>query len=205
MTSSLYSPAGNFDDVTGWVVDTSLAVCLQVADWTAGFLDLTVASSKQLRISPTAYSREFLPQLNPQNLQLWDEIADRDTAILPDDFIGDEYPKVQAIIRESRRCGRAISRADAEGIYLARLHNFVLLTGDYRQARIANSNGVNVVHKFTVLERMANDGILPTPRLCAGLMQLIDYSHTNGPCALSDDQRNRLQEIYRQQCLANAA
>ena len=208
---------GNISDLLNadrLVIDTSVAVCLDVAGWTDEFIRFTTTQistltgePQQLRISPTAYSEsdyEFRMRLTTA-LDIWDDLVTGNPDTVPVGFTGQELQDIRAIIRMSRHSGRAISRADAEGVYLAGLHNSVLLTGDNQQAQVANSNGVTAIHKFTILENMARNAALPIPQLCAGLVRLIANSHSNHPCALSDHHRAILQAIHRQRCFVNHA
>ena len=208
--SRVFGSMADLNNANGWIVDTSVAVCLQVASWTAEFLAWQVAQpyAPQIRIAPTAYSNgedpdEFSEQLDADHQEIWRSAADGSPGITSEPFTGDDRQAVQNIIRASRSSGRSISRADAEGIHLAKQSNFALLTGDNRQAEIAINNGVTVVHRATVLEYMADTSIMPLTRLCAGLLQTIANSFPGCPCALPDARRARLEEIYRQKCPAN--
>lgn len=205
-----YGGYNDFAKATGFVVDTTLAVCLEVADWTDDFIrsitgrsDAVGDKPRRLLLSPTAYQNspnEFPGKLTT-DYALWADLIASDPGVLPGDFGTTERDAIRGIIRQSRRSGRAISRADAEEVYLAGLHGFVLLTGDNRQAEIAVANGVTAVHKFTALEYMANVAELPNARRCAGLASLIANSNRGQPCGLPPSYQNRLREIRRQKCL----
>ncbi len=205
---------GNISDLLNadrLVIDTSVAVCLDVAGWTDEFIRSTTTQistltgePQQLRISPTAYSesdREFRAHVTTA-LDIWDDLVTGNPDTVPVGFTGQELQDIQAIIKMSRHTGskQKISRADAEGVYLAGLHNSVLLTGDNQQAQVANSIGVTAIHKFTILENIARNAALPILQLCAGLVRLIANSHSNHPCALSDHHRDALQEIHHHKC-----
>lgn len=205
-----YGSYNDFANATGFIVDTTLAVCLEVADWTDDFIrsitgrsDAVEDKPSRLLLSPTAYQNspnEFPGKLTA-DYDLWADLVARDPRVLPGDFGIAERAAIQGIIRRSRQSGRAISRADAEEIYLAGLHGFVLLTGDNRQAEIAVANGVTAVHKFTALEYLANAAALPNARRCAGLDLLIAHSNSDQPCGLPPSYQNRLREIRRLRCL----
>lgn len=207
-----YAGIHDIQNANGWIIDTSAAVCLQIAEWTEGFLasPVTLPDRPKLRIAPSAYGHseernEFAEQLDPNNLQFWETMADAHPHITSAPFSGDSRQAVQDIIRASRRDGRSISRADAEGIFLAKQHGFVLVTGDNRQAEIAVHNAVTVVHKGIMLEYLAGICILPITQICHGLCRLISKSIPNSPCSLPDSYRVRLQEIYQQKCLDASA
>ena len=168
------------------------------------FARLAGGEPRRLLLSPTAYQNpnEF-PGKVAGDYDLWAALVASDPGVLPGDFGTTESEAIQGIIRQSRRHGgRKISRADAEEVYLAGWHGFVLLTGDNRQAEIAAANSVTAVHKFTALEYLANAAALPNARLCDGLALLIANSNRDQPCALPPDYQNRLQQIRRQRCRA---
>lgn len=205
-----YGSYNDFANATGFVVDTTLAVCLEVADWTDEFIRSITGRSevagdkpRRLLLSPTAYqnSASEFPGKLTADYALWADLIASDPGVLPGDFGTTERDAIRGIIRQSRRSGRTISRADAEEVYLAGLCGFVLLTGDNRQAEIAVANGVTAVHKFTALEYLANAAALPNARRCAGLDLLIAHSNSDQPCALPPSYQNRLREIRRLRCL----
>lgn len=192
------------ENASGWVIDTSVAVCLQIAEWTEAFLALP--HCPELRVAPSAYgdgenNDEFTKQLDPNNLAFWESAADLYPVLTSVPFAGDSRRKIQDIIKASRRGGgRSLSRADAEGIFLAQQHDFVLVTGDHRQIEIAVQNGVTVIHRGVMLEYLGNARISPVRILCSGLSRLISKSLPNCPCALPPSYRTRLEEIYQRQC-----
>ena len=205
--SLTYGDMHDVHDANGWIIDTSVAVCLQTAQWTQAFLELPVASHDcpEIRVAPSAFGSggarsELSEQLDPNNLELWETAADAYPAIVSGPFSGTDRQEVQNIIKASRRGGRSISRVDAEGVFLAKQHDFVLVTGDNRQAEIAAHNGVTVAHKGVMLEYLATICISPMMTLCSGLFQLISNSLPGDPCAMPDSYRNRLVEIHQQQC-----
>ena len=212
MMSPHYGSDNDFANASGFVVDTSLAVCLEVAGWTDDFIrsitgrpEAVGDKPRRLLLSPTAYqnSASEFPRKLTTDYALWADLIASDPSVLPGAFGTTEGVAIQGIIRQSHRNnGRKISRADAEEVYLARLHGFVLLTGDNRQAEIAVANGVIAVHKFTALEYLTNAAALPDARRCAGLASLIANSNRDQPCALPPNYQNRLREIRRQRCLA---
>ena len=206
-----YGRYNDFANASGFVVDTSLVVCLEIAGWTDDFIrsitgrpEAVGDKPRRLLLSPTAYqnSASEFPRKLTTDYALWADLIASDPSVLPGAFGTTEGVAIQGIIRQSRQSGRAISRADAEEVYLAGWHGFVLLTGDNRQAEIAVSNGVIAVHKFTALEYLANAAALPDARRCAGLASLIANSNRGQPCALPPNYQNRLREIRRQKCLA---
>lgn len=205
--SSPYADIYDIQNANGWIIDTSAAVCLQTAQWTKTLLELLVTSPDlpEFRVAPTAFGRgearsEFSEQLDPHNLEFWESSADTYPAIIPAPFSDNSRQEVRDIVRASRRSGRSISRADAEGIFLAKRHCFVLITGDNRQAEIAIQNNVTVAHKGTMLEYLATTCLLPIMTLCSGLCRLISKSLPGYPCALPGSYRARLVGIYQQQC-----
>ena len=202
-----YVDIHDMQKVNGWIIDTSAAVCLQTAQWTETLLNLPVTphDRPELRVAPSAFGRgetrrALSDQLDPNNLALWESAADTYPAIIPAPLSGNSRQEVRDIVRASRHGGRSISRADAEGIFLAKQHCFVLVTGDNRQAEIAAQNGVTVAHKGTMLEYLATKCLLPIMTLCSGLGLLISKSFSGYPCALPDSYRTRLVEIHQQKC-----
>ena len=202
-----YADVYDIQNANGWVIDTSAAVCLQTAQWTESFLELPVTSPDhpEFRVAPSAFGSgetrsEFSKHLDPYNLEFWETAADIRPTIIPAPFSGNSRQEVQDIIKASRRDRRSISRADAEGIVLAKQHRFVLITGDNRQTEIAIHNKVMVAHKGTMLEYLATICLLPIMTLCSGLCRLISKSLPDCPCALPDSYRTRLIEIRQQQC-----
>ena len=206
----VFSSMADLRRAGGWVIDTSVAVCLQTAGWTEDFLGMCQCPSnrRQIAIAPRAFldgenelDSEFSEQLDAASLELW-RLADHSVPGGISSVLGNsELVEVQKIIRASRQGGgRAISRADAQGVYIAEQRNFALLTGDSRQAQVAQARNVTVIHKATVLEMMTYDAGLSIPSLCDGLGRLIANSSRNDPCALSADRRDQLHAIYRRQC-----
>lgn len=202
-----YADIHDIQNANGWIIDTSAAVCLQTAQWTEALLELPVALPEcpDFRVAPSAFGHgearsEFSDHLDPHNLEFWESAADTYPTIVPAPFSGNSRQEVGDIVRASRRSGRSVSRADAEGIFLAMQHSFVLITGDNRQAEIAIQNKVTVAHKGTMLEYLATICLLPIMTLCCGLSRLISKSLPGYPCALPDPYRTRLVEIRQQQC-----
>ena len=55
---------------------------------------------------------------------------------------------VERVLEKARELGKNISREDAEGIALAIETGGILVTGDKKQAQVANSFGVKVLYTF---------------------------------------------------------
>ena len=104
-----YDDMHDIQNDNGWIIDTSVAVCLQIAGWTEAFLasPATLPNRPELRVAPSAYGHgeernEFAEQLDLNNLQFWETMADAHPHITSAPFSGDARQAVQHIIRASR-------------------------------------------------------------------------------------------------------
>ena len=128
---------------------------------------------------------------------IWNSGSQRQAPVPP------SYPRrflanPEDIVRASRHGGRSISRADAEGVFLAKQHGFVLVTGDNRQAEIAARKGVTgrpqrnyaripcyhqiIAHNDFVLRVMPAD-LTKSPRLSVRFARFIPSPARGNPPA----------------------